>query len=1747
MSSTPAQDQKDRHGLVFTFYSFKGGVGRSMAAANVAEWCRLLGLRVVMIDWDLEAPGLETFFFPPGNRMGDEPSPLDRIRSQLGLIDMLESYRRQFPTMLRPAQATPAEWLALLDRELPSVTALLQPIGAPATGDGAGLWLLPAGWRAGEQFSSYARLVQGFDWTDFYSSFEGEAYFAWLRAALTRFADVVIIDSRTGVTEMGGVCAQWLADVVVAFCAPNEQNLDGIDTMVTAFLREELGAQRGRAIEVVVVPTRLDNAETDLQNQFKRQFERQFSGLLQRSGLRPSLEVLPNAKRTFWDLKIPYIAKYAYREKLTVGAADKNDDLEEAYKRLAAHLALLAPEGGLVRRAFAPEIERFFPKLLPKVYLSYAFADRAAATHLTKLLEVAGITVGLPIEAWNDPGLADEKAATARVAAVLDQVSALILVLGATTLDRPWVRWELRRAQEKGINIYLVAPAGIEAQPASLPPELRSRRIYRLEPEVDGELHELAQAVRQPAPVRRIPFQAPPPPVRAVHHPRLAELQVAVLRPSHRHVVLAGPGGSGKSVLAAMLCESDEIIAAFPDGICWFTCGAVPNLAAEFGKTYEALTGAAPESLTVAELAVRLKKEFQTRRCLLVVDDVPGTRELGLFLLGGPGCVHLITSRQSSLRVEAEVVLLSDFAEPQAVELLLTQARLPEELSEEVRSLVEKLGRNPLAITLAAGAIRQRQAAGDSPMAALATIAALLERQGVGALDQAGAEGPSGIGETITFSLDQLAPAERELLYLLAGHRAGQPIPLESARVSWGLRDAQEAERLALRLHSLSLIRYEATTQQLEIPAVLHSYIVGQRLAPKSAPPELPRAAEPIRRSQPREQTADAEQARRILRGQRAETGELRKLARRLRGARRYSYARRLLAVARTELPADADSALCLALAQEHALATYQDPDLPAEARYAEALRILQSAADLASTTDQETLGQAGAIYKCWWALDQQKARLETSAAYYRRGYDAGLTGRSGFDGFSYTAINAAFVLDLLAQQEERAAAQAGSAPPEVARKHRAEARGIRERILAEYAALTEPAKGWWIVVTLAEACFGLRRYDQAESWLKEAALLEVADWERQTTARQLATLARLQEAAGAGETAGPSPSQRVGALLRIFLGNDTAAVRSAFTGKVGLALSGGGFRASLFHIGVLARMAELDLLRRLEALSCVSGGSIVGAHYYLELQRLLQEKPDEAITREDYLEIVRRLARDFLAGVQKNLRTQVAAHLPTSLRMIFQPHFSRTVRLGELYEDLLFSRVEDGREKHAPRYMDELFVRPHGGPDDFLPKLDNWRRLAKVPELVLNATALNTGHAWQFTASWMGEPPGLIDTEIDGNDRLRRLYYWQAPEPHQRVRLGLAVAASSCVPGLFEPVALGGLYPERTVRLVDGGVHDNQGIGSLIEQDCDVLLVSDASGQSASEANPRTGLLSVSGRVNGLLMARVRESQHHELRARRRASLLRGFMFLHLKKDLTVDPVDWHGCEDPQEVSDPLARARRSAADVTTYGIPNEIQERLAAVRTDLDSFSDQEAFALMVSGYRMAEADLARLGKEIPDLIEDDGMREPWPFLEIERAMHHSGGRAEARQSLLRSLRAASRRALKVWYVAPVQAALVVLVPSAFVFQGLSHWGPKGSDVFLALFLGFWAAALLAVVGLLVALLSRLFTRCGKTVAEVFLGTLVLMLGWLPALLHLWIFDRLFLAAGRLKSDAQPRSPGPPPASPAVSRHESGPTEAR
>jgi predicted acylesterase/phospholipase RssA len=889
-------------------------------------------------------------------------------------------------------------------------------------------------------------------------------------------------------------------------------------------------------------------------------------------------------------------------------------------------------------------------------------------------------------------------------------------------------------------------------------------------------------------------------------------------------------------------------------------------------------------------------------------------------------------------------------------------------------------------------------------------------------------------------------------------------------------------------------------------------------------------------RSQPEEQLLESTNL--ILRGQQTDQLEIYKLARVLKGRwKRFGRARQLLWLARSDsqnvLNKSSDPRFNTKLRQQHALCTYKDNDLPADSRFDRALHILDQNLDLATTKDQETLGLAGAIFKGKWETFGQVQDLQRSLLYYQRGSD------QGTDDDGYTAINTAYLMDLIAYQEALQGLKAGaSGQASGSTARRDQARDLRLELIKVLPPLASAVESkvaadqsdaekreddtdrlYWIYVTLAEAYLGLGLKDAdnfkaGSAYLQKAAALDRYDWMVETTARQLTSLARLLvpgAPSGGADAVGWN-------YLSFLLKNQAEGVRTAFIGKVGLALSGGGFRASLFHIGVLARLAELNVLRHVEYLSCVSGGSILGAYYYMEVRNLLQRKNDKDITREDYIEIVQRMEKEFLAGVQQNVRVRSLTSLKTNFHHDPTLGVLPTERTAELYDELLFSRIQYRPNEAVPKYMDELVVSPglyaNGSSEgrEFRPKDQNWRRKNKIPILVLNCTTLNTGHNWQFTATWMGEPPATINNEVDANKRLRRMYYSEAPEPHKKILISRAVAASASVPALFAPLALEGLYPDMLVRLADGGVHDNQGVSSLLEQGCSVLLVSDASGQLTDESDPGKVLPQIAMRSDGISQERVRVSEYQDLESRVRSSLLRSLMFLHLRKGLDSEPLDWVGCEEPFDASDE-ARPPAEKGVLTPYGVHKKVQAPLAAIRTDLDSFHEAEAYALMTSGYKMADACFPTNLQEAKD---PEDKRDEWQFLKLQDEM------AKGHTPLVDLLKESSQILFKVWDLVPFLRTLrkVLIVLVAVVGIALLAWlffmdPPKAlvtSDWLAKTIIGLLVVALLGkTMAWLInprSALQKLAFRAGAS------GLTVLL-----ARIHLRFFDPLYLRKGRLE----------------------------
>ncbi len=487
---------------------------------------------------------------------------------------------------------------------------------------------------------------------------------------------------------------------------------------------------------------------------------------------------------------------------------------------------------------------------------------------------------------------------------------------------------------------------------------------------------------------------------------------------------------------------------------------------------------------------------------------------------------------------------------------------------------------------------------------------------------------------------------------------------------------------------------------------------------------------------------------------------------------------------------------------------------------------------------------------------------------------------------------------------------------------------------------------------------------------------------------------------------------------------------------RLGLALSGGGFRASLYHIGVLAALAERGILPYVQVISGVSGGSIIAAFYYLYLKNLLESKLDSEITQHDYIALVQNMEDYFVRVVQTNIRLRVFTNPVKLAEMLILPNYSRTDRIGELLDMHLYRPVfrnvagiligQNPRMKDAPDervQMRHIKIRPLemvGGRqqnnEEFHPGRNegNDSRRNKVPDLIINCTTLNTGRNWRFTSGTLGEQPprpGTAEEDVDRTMRLERPVSYDETKFRKNFPLGKAVAASAAVPGIFQPFPVSRLYHDKNgneflIQLSDGGVYDNQGIEALMDEqpvlrnrNCSHLLVSDASGQLNDDLNPSTGIFNVVSRTNEILMKRVREEEllrlindQNPIRLVERAVLnlspdctgsdnilkeagkiLKPAVFLHLRRNVPVDSYQYIG---EKNVSPSSYMSARNIG----FGVHPEAQSLLSHVRTDLDTFTDVEVFSLAADGYLMAERYLPKAGS--PEWKE-------WDFLPRQAAV--------------------------------------------------------------------------------------------------------------------------------------------------------------
>lgn len=218
---------------VVTFYSYKGGVGRTLACANFGLYAAKIGLRVVLVDMDFEAPGLDAKFLPA-------PLSTETKRPKLGMIDQFRAFQK--------------------GRDLPKLEAVEVPLPDDVTRLGGRLHLLPAG---DTSRSDYFAKLSALAWNEFLSEERGGVDFSLdlVRRIEDEFeADLLVIDSRTGLNEVGGLCTQVLPDTVILLTCMSNESITGTQRIFKQVRRSPFKRKRAtgrKTIDLRVVIARV--------------------------------------------------------------------------------------------------------------------------------------------------------------------------------------------------------------------------------------------------------------------------------------------------------------------------------------------------------------------------------------------------------------------------------------------------------------------------------------------------------------------------------------------------------------------------------------------------------------------------------------------------------------------------------------------------------------------------------------------------------------------------------------------------------------------------------------------------------------------------------------------------------------------------------------------------------------------------------------------------------------------------------------------------------------------------------------------------------------------------------------------------------------------------------------------------------------------------------------------------------------------------------------------------------------------------------------------------------------------------------------------------------------------------------------------------------------------------------------------------------------------------------------------------
>ncbi|MEU3976097.1 FxSxx-COOH system tetratricopeptide repeat protein [Streptomyces bacillaris] len=742
-----------RDGRIVTFYSYKGGTGRTMALANTAWILAANGKRVLAVDWDLEAPGLHRFFHP-----FLEPATLG---ATTGVIDLITEYAW--------AATSPAQRADDWHRDY----ARIQPHAVSLTPEVLG-WEFPKGGTldfvsAGRQNREYSATVSTFDWDNFYDRLGGGHFFDALREDMKTHYDYVLIDSRTGLSDIADICTVHLPDVLVDCFTLSDQSIDGAASVA----RQISERYTGRPIRIFPVPMRIDEGEKEKADAGRALARLKFDRLPR--------DLSGDELTAYWGaVEIPYRPYYAYEETLaTFGdEAGLTNSLLSAFERLTAvitdrEITSMPPVGEEVRLRIRDAFTRRRPALPADLLLSYVAENRMWADWIEAVLTRAGFrVVPRDVSAERPPeegALTTETAARTVVllsAAYLKSQRAVDLWQRAVSEDPGGGRRQLLPLRVG--DVRLTAPY-IDRNPVDLfrLDEVHAttaliRALDRPVQLVDG----MTPGPRFPGTVPRIwnvPPRNPGFTGRSLVLERMRDQLgggMAVVLPQPQ--TLYGLGGVGKTQVAL---EYVHRFMADYDLVWWISSEQSDDVVASLAELAVRLGAQGGEDMAAAsqEAVDLLRRGVPSDRWLLVFDNADDPETLRRhFPQGGSGHI-LVTSRNQSWSQHGDALPVDVFLREESVEHL--QRRAPGLSDEDADQVATAVGDLPLAVEQAAAWIAETATPIDTYLEQLARQAPQ-----VLALNQP-AGYPEPVAATWNISIARLkerSPAAVRLLQLCA-------------------------------------------------------------------------------------------------------------------------------------------------------------------------------------------------------------------------------------------------------------------------------------------------------------------------------------------------------------------------------------------------------------------------------------------------------------------------------------------------------------------------------------------------------------------------------------------------------------------------------------------------------------------------------------------------------------------------------------------------------------------------------------------------------------------------------------------------------------------------------------------------------------------------------------------------------------------------------------------------------------------